>query len=216
MNTFEWLRAQAWARWVVLGVASAIVVSLGLAGWTAWRSRHEAQGSMALAQARPLVAQAQAPGASVETRERAAQALQGVIGDFPRSSSAAQATYLLGGLRFAAGQYAQARSSFELARAQARSASLVAAAGLDIGYCWEAERNYGAAEKTYLSLVNGAKTQDFLYEEALLGAARVQELAGKPGEALATYERLLKDVPGSRREDEIRSRVANLQTHAKP
>ncbi len=212
MNVLDWLREQPWARWVALGLGAVIVVGLAWAGWAAWKSRYETQGSMAFAQARTLVAQAQAPGAAADARERAQKALEGVIADYPRLSSVAQAAYLLGSFRFDAAQYPQARSSFELARAKASSISLAALAGLDIGYCWEAEKNFGAAEKAYLSTVSGAKPTDFLYEEALVDAGRVQELGGKRAAALETYQRLLKDLPDARRAEEIRARVASLQT----
>lgn len=215
-DVLDWLREQPWIRWVVLGLGAVIVVGIGWAGWTTWKSRYESQGSMAFAQARTLVAQAQTPGAAAGARERAETALQGVIADYPRLSSVAQAAYLLGSLRFGAAQYPLARSSFELARAKAGSGSLAALAGLNIGYCWEAEKNYEAAEKAYLSAISGAKPKDFLYEEAMVGAARAQELGGKRALAVETYQRLLKDVPDSRRAEEIRSRVASLQTAAKP
>ncbi|MBI1725879.1 MAG: tetratricopeptide repeat protein [Candidatus Rokubacteria bacterium] len=217
MNVLDWLREQPWARWVVRGLGAVIVVGLGWAGWAAWKNRYESQGGMAFAQARILVAQAQAaPSAGADARERAEKALQGVIADYPRLSSVAQAAYLLGSLRFGAAQYPQARSSFELARAKAGSSSLAALAALDIGYCWEAEKNYDAAEKAYLSTISGAKPKDFLYEEAMVDAARVQELGGKRAAAVETYQRLLKDLPDTRRAEEIRSRVASLQSPAKP
>ena len=218
MNVLDlnWLREQPWIRWAVLGVGAVIVAGLGWAGWSAWKSRYESQGSMAFVQARTLVAQAQTPGAAAGARERAEKTLQAVIADYPRLSSVAQAAYLLGSLRFAAAQYPQARSSFELARAKAGSSSLAALAGLDIGYCWEEEKKYDAAEKAYLSAISGAKPKDFLYEEAMIGAARAQELGGKRAEAVETYQRLLKDLPDSRRAEEIRSRLAILQTPAKP
>ena len=113
---------------------------------------------------------------------------------------------------------ARSRNSdrFQRSRAKAGSGSLAALAGLDIGYCWEAEKNYDAAEKAYLSTISGAKPKDFLYEEAMVDAARAQELGGKRAEAVETYQRLLKDLPDSRRAEEIRSRLASLQTPAKP
>ena len=216
MNLLDWLRDQRWARWAALGLGVVIIVGIGWGGWAAWKNRYEAQGGMALAQARTLVAQSQSRGAPADTRERAEKALQAVIADYPRLSSVAQAAYLLGSLRFSARQYPQARASYELARAKAGSPSLGAFAALDIGYCWEAEKNYMAAEKAYQSAISMAKPKDFLYEEGMLGVARSQELAGKRAEALETYQRLLKDLPDTRRVEEIRSRVASLQPAAKP
>lgn len=216
MSPFDRLLARHWTRWVALGLGAAIVVGIGWAGWAAWKSRYEAQGNLAFAQARTLATQAQAPGVAADTRERAEKALQGVIADYPRLPSVAQAAYLLGSMRFAAAQYPQARASYEMALAKAGSVSLAALAALDIGYCWEAEKNYDAAEKAYESVISTAKPKDFLYEEALVGMARAQEFGGKRAAAMATYQRLLKDLPDTRRAEEIRSRVASLQPAAKP
>jgi tetratricopeptide (TPR) repeat protein len=210
------LRTQHWTRWALFGLAAVIVVGLGWAGWAAWKTRYEAQGGLAFAQARALVALTQAPDAPADSRERAEKALQAVITDYPRLSSVAQAAYLLGSVRFSAAQYPQARASYELARAKAGSRSLAALAALDIAYCWEAEKNYGAAENAYQLVISGAKPQDFLYEEAMIDKGRVQELGGKQPAAVETYQRLLKDLPDSRRAEELRSRLASLQPSAKP
>ncbi len=51
----------------------------------------------------------------------------------------------------------------------------------------------------------------FFFEDALLDLARAQALAGKSAEARATYERLLRDVPDTRRAADIRARMAALQ-----
>ena len=216
IRLLDWLRDQRWTRWAVPALALAVVAGIGWGGWALWKGRYEAQGGMALAQARILMAQAQAPGAPADVRERAEKALQAVIVEYPRLSSVAQAAYLRAGMQFSAGQYAQARASYEVARAKAGSRSLAAMATLDIGYCWEAEKNYEASEKAYQLAISGAKPQDFLYEEAMVGTGRTQELAGKPAAALETYQRLLRDVPDTRRAEEIRSRVASLQPAAKP
>lgn len=217
MSVLDQFLAQRWTRWAVLGLGVVVVAGIGWAGWAAWKSRYEAQGAMAFAQARTLAAQAQAPaGAAADTRERAEKALQAVIADYPRLSSVAQAAYLLGSMRFSAARYPEARASFELALAKAGSSSLAALASLDIGYCWEAEKNYAAAEKAYQSAINGAKPKDFLYEEGMVDIARAQELGGKRAAAMETYQRLLRDLPDTRRAEEIRSRVANLQPAAKP
>ena len=217
MSILDWFRAQQWTRWAVPVLGLVIVVGIGWVGWAAWKSRYEAQGAMAFAQARALAAQAQAPsGAAADARERAEKALEAIIADYPHLSSVAQAAYLLGSMRFGAAQYPQARASYELSLAKAGSGSLAALAALDIGYCWEAEKNFEAAEKAYQSVISGAKPNDFLYEEAMVDIARAQELGGKRAAAMETYQRLLKELPDSRRAEEIRSRVASLQPAAKP
>jgi hypothetical protein len=45
----------------------------------------------------------------------------------------------------------------------------------------------------------------------------VQEFGGRRDAAIETYQRLLKDVPDSRRGDDVRTRIASLQSSpAKP
>ena len=216
MSLIEQIRERPPILWTVCAVVALAVLGVVWGGWALWKTRYEAQGSIALTQARALAAQSQAPGASVETRQRAEKALQDTITEYPRLSSVGQAAYLLGSLRFANGQYASARSAFELARDKAGSPTLAALAALDVGYCWEAEKNYGAAEKAYQAAISGSGPKSFLYEEAMLDIARAQDLGGKRAAAIETYQRLLKDLPESRRAEEFRSRMASLQSPAKP
>jgi len=210
------LRASRWGRWAGLALIILAAVGLGWGGWMVWSTRAESHGAVALAQARFLLAQAQTPNAVPEAKERAQKALEDVVAEYPRLSSGAQAAYQLGNLRFAAGQYPQARAAFQVARSRARSASLTSLASLGIGFTFEAEKNYEAAEKSFAETVKGASAKDFLYEEAMSDMARVQELGGKRAAALETYQKLLKELPDGRRAEELRARVATLQSPVKP
>ena len=210
------LRASRWGRWAGLALIILAAVGLGWGGWMVWSTRAESHGAVALAQARFLLAQAQAPNAVPEAKERAQKALEDVVAEYPRLSSGAQAAYQLGNLRFAAGQYPQARAAFQVARSRARSASLTSLASLGIGFTFEAEKNYEAAEKSFAETVKGAGPKDFLYEEAMSDMARVQELGGKRAAALETYQKILKELPDGRRAEELRARVAMLQSPVKP
>ena len=210
------LRASRWGRWAGLALIILAAVGLGWGGWMVWSTRAESHGAVALAQARFLLAQAQTPNAVPEAKERAQKALEDVVAEYPRLSSGAQAAYQLGNLRFAAGQYPQARAAFQVARSRARSASLTSLASLGIGFTFEAEKNYEAAEKSFAETVKGASAKDFLYEEAMSDMARVQELGGKRAAALETYQKILKELPDGRRAEELRARVATLQSPLKP
>ena len=210
------LRASRWGRWAGLALIILAAVGLGWGGWMVWSTRAESHGAVALAQARFLLAQAQTPNAVPEAKERAQKALEDVVAEYPRLSSGAQAAYQLGNLRFAAGQYPQARAAFQVARSRGRSASLTSLASLGIGFTFEAEKNYEAAEKSFAETVKGAGPKDFLYEEAMSDMARVQELGGKRAAALETYQKILKELPDGRRAEELRARVATLQSPVKP
>jgi len=210
------LQASRWGRWAGRALLALALVGLGWGGWMLWSTRAESHGAVALAQARLLLAQAQAPNAAPGAEGRAQKALEEVVAEYPRLSSGAQAAYQLGNLRFAAGQYPQARAAFQIAKARARSASLVSLASLGIGFTFEAEKNYEAAEKSYSETIRGASPKDFLYEEAMSDMARVQELGGKRAAAVETYQKILKELPDGRRAEEMRARVAMLQSPVKP
>ena len=220
----SWLPAAPLLRWAVLGaVALVLVGGIAGAGW-AWFSAQEARAREAFVLAGEQGQQAQtppgaaagAPAPSPEARARAITALEAVIAQHPRASIVPQAAYQLGNLRYAAGQYAQARGAFEVALAGGATGSLRALSALGVAYTWEAEKNHGKAQAAYEAALAGRGPKDFLFEELLMDLARVQEFGGQPQAAVGTYERLLKDVPDSRRADDVRSRIATLQSASKP
>jgi len=80
---------------------------------------------------------------------------------------------------------------------------------------WEAERDFARAAEAYGALVKDLDPRSFLFEDALMDQARALELAGRKPEAVAAYQRLLKDLPTARRADEVRIRLATLGTAAR-
>jgi len=212
----SWLPASPLIRWAVLGAVALLVLG-GLvgAGW-AWYSSQEAQARQAFAEASDLVQQAQAPEATPELRERAGKALEGVLARHPRASVVPQAAYQLGNLRYAAGQYAPARGAYEVALAGGATGNLRGLCALGVAYTWENEKSYAKAQAAFEAALAGRGPKDFLYEELLVDLARVQELGGNRQAAIETYQRLLKEVPDSRRGDDVRTRIASLHSAPKP
>jgi tetratricopeptide (TPR) repeat protein len=211
MTPIAWLSDPRLWRWGLAGLGGlALVALLGAAGW-AWHSAQQSRGQAALAEALVLVQQAQAPGAPKEARDSAMRALEAVITEHSRLALLPQAAYRLGNLRYEAGQYTGARGAYEITLAQGASGTLRTLAALGVGYTWEAEKEYAKAQSAYEAALRGLTAQDFLYEELLVDLGRVQDLAGNRTAALATYQRLLKDLPESPRADEVRMRLAMLQ-----
>ena len=211
MNLFGWLedaRARRLAIQVGVGV---MVVALIVVGAWAWYRSQESRGEAALASA-TLLAQQATPQAAPDVRASAIAALEGVLRDHPRFSGAAQAAYQLGNLRYASRAYAQARGAYEVALAKGGPASLRALSAVGIGYTWEAEKNYASAAAAYEAALKAMVPKAFLYEETLMALARVQELGGKPGAAVETYQRLLKEIPDTRRADDLKTHLANLKS----
>jgi len=197
----------------IAGVGLVVAV-LGVAGWL-WLRAEESRGQAALAASADLVAQADGPQATADARAKAIASLQTVLAQHGRSSAAVQAAYELGNLQYQAGDYAAARGAYEVALAKGAAGSLRTLAASGVGYTWEAQKNYANAVTAYEAVTRAVPPKEFFFEDALLDLARAQALAGKPADALATYERVLKDVPETRRAPDIRARIAELQGRGK-
>jgi tetratricopeptide (TPR) repeat protein len=215
MNLFGWLEDVRLRRLALQVGAGVVVVALIAVGAWAWYRSQESRGEAALASATLLVQQA-TPQAGPDARAKAIAALEVVLHDHGRFSGAAQAAYQLGNLRYASGAYAQARGAYEVALAKGGSASLRALSAVGIGYTWEAEKNYANAAAAYEAALKTMAPKAFLYEDTLMALARVQELGGKPGAAVETYQRLLKEMPDTRRADDLKTHLANLKSRAGP
>ncbi|MGH7316312.1 MAG: tetratricopeptide repeat protein [Candidatus Rokuibacteriota bacterium] len=194
-----------------------MVVALALlatAGWL-WLRSEDARGQAALAGVAEAVQQGEGPLASAEARQKAIAMLQTVLAEHGRSSAATQAAYQLGNLQYQAGDYAAARAAYQLALAKGAEGSLRTLSASGVGYTWEAQQDYASAVTAFEAAARQLAPKQFFFEQALLDLARAQTLAGKPAEARATYERLLKDAPETRRAEDIRGRLAALPSSAK-
>ena len=212
MNLFGWLEDARARRLAIQVGAGVVVVALIVVGAWAWYRSQESRGEAAALASATVLAQQATPQAAPDVRASAIAALEGVLRDHPRFSGAAQAAYQLGNLRYASGAYAQARGAYEVALAKGGPASLRALSAVGIGYTWEAEKNYANAAAAYEAALKAMATKAFLYEDTLMALARVQELGGKPGAAVETYQRLLREIPDTRRADDLKTHLANLKS----
>ncbi len=214
MNLSELLASRGARLGLKIGGVVLVVAALGLATWL-WLRAEDSRGRAALAASADLVQQADGPQATPDARAQAIASLQAVLAQHGRSSAAVQAAYELGNLQYQAGDYAAARGAYEIALAKGAAGSLRTLAASGVGYTWEAQKNYANAVTAYEAVARAVPPKQFFFEDALLDLARAQALAGKPVDALATYERLLKDVPETRRAPDIRAKIAELQTRGK-
>ncbi len=214
MNLSELLASRGARLGLKIGGAVLVVAVLGLATWL-WLRAEDSRGQAALAASADLVQQADGPQATAEARARAIGSLQAVLAQHGRSSAAVQAAYELGNLQYQAGDYGAARGAYEIALAKGAAGSLRTLAASGVGYTWEAQKNYANAVTAYEAVARAVPPKQFFFEDALLDLARAQALAGKPVDALATYERLLRDVPETRRAPDIRAKIAELQARGK-
>ena len=205
------LPVPAVSRRTLVAVLAGVVLLAGLvaAGWV-WYAREQHRAMAAYAEALARVRAAQAPQAPAEARTAALRDLEATLARFPSAPAAPQAAHHLAGLRYDAGDYAAARSAYEVVLARGASGTLRTLAQAGIGYTWEAERQYSRAIDAYATALVTLGPKDFYYEALLADLGRAQELAGRKSEAIATYQRLLKDLPQARRAGEIRARLMRL------
>jgi tetratricopeptide (TPR) repeat protein len=188
----------------IVGVAAIVT-----GGWF-WYAAEQSRAMVAYAEAMARVRAAQAPQATAQARAAAVRDLEATLARYPSAGAAPQAAYQLAGLRYDAGDYPGARGAYEIVLARGSSGTLRTLAQAALGYTWEAERNYQKAIDAYSTAVANRGPKDFYYESLLIDLARVQELAGRKAEAVATYQRLLKELPQARRAEEIRARLMSL------
>jgi tetratricopeptide (TPR) repeat protein len=198
-----------WRTIAIAVAAVAAVLLLGLGGWL-WSSAQQQRGMAVYAETLARARQAGGPEAAAEARMQAIRSLEGVLAEYPSNAMAPQAAYELGNLRFAAHEYDKARAAYQVAIAKTGSGTLATLARSGIGYAWEAERKFTDAIQAYQTALADLKSAAFHYEELLVDLARVQELGGKKDEAIATYRRILQDLPRSARADDVRNRLASL------
>jgi tetratricopeptide (TPR) repeat protein len=198
---------------IIAGVVVAVVLLGATGGWL-WYAAQQREVSAAYAATMTRIAAARVPRAPSEARAAAATELEQLIARYPSSPNVGEAAYELGNLKYDAKQYPAARSAYEVALARRVSGTLRTLTRAGVAHTWEAERDYVKAINGYQALLKDLRPKDFLYEETLMDLARAQELSGKKSDAADTYRRLLKEVPGSRRADDVKTRLAALGTPA--
>lgn len=198
-------------------VAGLVLVGVALAafgGW-AWWDAEQRRTMVVVAEVMVRVHAAQAADATADAKQAAIRDLEQLLQRYPSARTVPAAAYELGNLRFAAAQYGAARSAYELALQRGARGLIAAMARAGVARTWEVERDYGRAADAYAVLVKELDPRNFLYEDALIDHARALELGGKKAEAIAAYQRVLKEVPTAKRSDDVRSRLASLGTSAR-
>jgi len=198
------------ARTLVIAGAIAIVLLAAAGGGWYWYDVQQRRVSAAYAEVLTRVYAAQSPQASADERARVQQELEQILARHPSAGSVAEAAYELGNLRYAARQWAPARGAYEVALARGGSPTVRTLARTSIGYTWEAEHDWGKAIETFQTVLRELGPKDFLFDEVQFALARVQELGGKPAEAITTYQRVLKDTPNAPRIEEAKQHLMRL------
>ena len=202
-------------RTLVIVVVAVVAVGLATFGGWVWYDASQRRVSAAYAEVATRVQTAELPDAPAEVKAAAARELEGLLARYPSARTVPQAAFDLGNLKFGAHDYVGARAAYELALQHGAPPMISALARSGIARSWEAQRDFPKAAEAYGALVKSLDPKSFVYEDALIDWARTLELAGRKDEAVAAYQRVLKDVPNARRADDIRTRLAALGTAAR-
>ena len=207
LDLFRSMRSPRAIAVAAAAVAGAAIIVGG--GWF-WYGAYQARGSAAYAEALTRAQGSQAPRAPAEARAAAIRELEAVLAEYPSNAIAVQAAYELGNLRYLNREYPAARGAYAVALAKGAKGTLQTLSRAGIAYAWESERDFAKAAQGFQSALEGLKPQDFLYEDLVVGLARTQELSEQKDAAIATYRRLLQELPKARRADLVRTRLAEL------
>jgi tetratricopeptide (TPR) repeat protein len=210
----SWLTVPS-TRTLVITVLVVGGVALAALGAWAWYDAGQRRVAAAYADVSARVQAAEAPDAPAEAKAAVARELQALLTRYPSARPVPQAAFDLGNLRMATRDYIGARAAYQLALQRGATGMLRTLAQLGIGRAWESERDFAKAADAYAALVNQLDNRSFAYEDALVDYARTLELSGKKDEAVAAYQKVLKEVPNARRADDIRARLAALGTAAR-
>jgi tetratricopeptide (TPR) repeat protein len=194
---------------VIAAVVVVVVIGLGLGGWF-WVDARERRALSAHA---VVMTRAQAALSGQSTPDERAVAIRDIerlLAEHPSAATVPHAAYELGNLRYAGREYAAARAAYEIALNRGAADTIRAMTRASIGFTWEAEGNLAQARDAFAALAEDLQPGEFLWEDTMIDLARVQENAGEQDAAVETYRRLLKEAPGARREDFVRSRLAAL------
>ena len=202
-------------RPLIIAAACAAAAGLILFGGWFWYGAVQTRGLAAYGEAMTRAQASQIQG-SGEARARAIRELEAVLALYPSNVAAGPAAYELGNLRYLNREYPAARGAFEVALAKGAKGALRTLSRAGIAYTWESERDFAKAAAAFQAALGDLRPQDFLYEELVLGFARDQELSGQRDAAIATYRRLLQDLPRARRSDTARARLAALGAASQP
>ena len=207
-------QARANVRWLLAGVAMAVIAAAAVGGFFWMRQQDDRAAADLLHEATRSVTERSFMGGPSSARKpeelkKAVEIFQKILTDFPRSSVAPQAGYLLGNARSDLKDWDGAIKTYQdfLARHGTHRA-LVPLVYQRLAYAQLAQGKIEEAEKTLIAVakIPGAPNKD----QALFELGRIDEILKRPEGALAHYQEIMKDHPSSPFAAEASVRIKTL------
>lgn len=207
-------------RWLLAGVAIAVIAGAAVGGFL-WMRQHEDRAAADLlheatrgASERSLLG-GPPPMRSAAESQKASEALRKILADFPRSSVAPQAAYLLGNVLSDLKDWDGAVNAYQdFLERYGGQRSLVPLVYQRLAYAQLAQGKIEEAEKTLTAVaqINGAPNKD----QALFELGKLDELLNRPEGALAHYQEIVKTHPSSPLAAEASLRIKTLDARKAP
>ena len=201
-------------RWLLAGVAVAVIAGAAVGGFLWMRQQDERAAADLLHEATRSVTERSFMGGPPPVRQpeelkKAADVFQKILTEFPRSSVAPQAAYLLGNARSDLKDWAGAVKDYQefLVRYGTHRA-LVPLVYQRLAYAQLAQGKVEEAEKTLTAVakIPTAPNKD----QALFELGKIDEILKRPEGALAHYQEIMKDHPSSPFAAEASVRIKTL------
>jgi tetratricopeptide (TPR) repeat protein len=203
--------------WMMAGIAAAVIVAIAIGGYL-WLRQHEHaaaeellhQGMAMLSQASPT-----APPPRPEQMQQAAETFRKVLAEYPRTSAAPQAAYMLGNVLSDLKDWEGATKAYqEFDNRYGDHKSLIPLVRQRLAYAQLSQGKLEEAQKTFQTItkiMNAPNKDHALYE-----LARIHEALQRPEGALAYYQELIKDHPHSPYTEEATIRIKTLDAKKAP
>jgi tetratricopeptide (TPR) repeat protein len=197
--------------WLVAGVAVAVISAVTVGGYLWYKQQTDRSAAEVLNEGTRSVTErpADAPFRRPEEIQKAIASFRKVLAEYPRSSAAPQAAYLLGNALSDLQDWDGAAKAYQdfLAR-YGDHRLLVAMVTQRLGYAQLIQGKPEEAEKTFSNLlkIEGGLNKD----QALYELAKIDETMKRPEGALAHYQEIMKDYPQSPFAAEASVRIKTL------
>ncbi len=201
-------------KWLIAGVALALLAGAAVGGFF-WKRQQDNRAAADLlheatkSSTQRLAQTGMQPARRPEEIQKTAETLRKLLADFPDSSVAPQALYLLGNAQSDLKEWDGALQSYQkfLAR-YGNQPSLAPLVYQRMAYTLFAQGKMEDAQKTFAAILqlNNAPNKD----QALFELGRISEILGQPEGALAHYQQIVKDHPQSLFASEAAIRIKTL------
>ena len=201
-------------RWLVAGVAVAVLAGATVGGFLWMRQQDDRAAADLFYEATQHASEPSRTGALPALRrpedlQKAIETFRKILTDFPNSSVAPQAAYLLGNALSERKDWDGAIKAYQdfLARYGANRI-LVPLVYQRMAYAQLAQGKLDEAEKTFAAIVQMPSAPN--KDHALYELGKINELLNRPEGALASYQQIVKDHPSSPFATEASVRIKTL------